>query len=43
MQAYDSVISEYFCTELIDSTVDNKRLIAFANLFSSKDYIKNEK
>ena len=43
MQAYDSVMNEYFCSKLIDPTFDNKRLTAFANLFSSKDYIKNKK
>lgn len=42
MQAYDSVMSEYFCSKLIDSTFDIKRLTAFVNLFSSKDYIKNK-
>lgn len=43
MQTYDSVMSEYFCSKLIDSTFDNKRLTAFVNLFSSKDYLKNKK
>ena len=36
IQAYDSIMCGYFCTEFIDSTLAGKTLTEFTNLFFAK-------
>ena len=43
IQAYDSIMCEYFCTEVIDFMLKGKSLLDNANLFSPNDYEKNDK
>ena len=42
IQAYDSIISEYFCIGFIDFISKGKSL-QYANLFFPKEYKKNHK
>ena len=42
MQAYDSIISGYFCIGFIDFTSINERLVEFTNLFSANNFKKND-
>ena len=42
IQAYDSIMCGYFCTGFMDFTLAGKTLIEFANLFSPKNFNKNE-
>ena len=43
IQAYDSIICEYFCTEFIDFISKGKSLLEHTNLFSHNEYKKNDK
>ena len=43
IQAYDSVMSGYFCIEFIDFTLARKKLTDYTNLFFSYDFKKNDK
>ena len=43
MQAYDSIISGYFCFGCSDFMLKGKSLLKYTNLFSSNEYQKNEK
>ena len=43
MQAYASVISGYFCIELINFMLKVKILLHYTNLFSPNEYEKNDK
>ena len=43
IQAYDSIMCGYFCTEVIDFMLKGKSLLDNANLFSPNDYEKNDK
>ena len=43
VQAYDSIMCEYFCIGFIDFTLKGKSLLDYTNLFSPKDYEKNDK
>ena len=43
IQAYDSIISGYFCVGFIDFMLKGKRLLEYTNLFSPDDYEKNDK
>ena len=43
IQAYDSIICEYFCIGLIDFMLKGKNLFEYINLFSPNDYEKNDK
>ena len=43
IQAYDSIICEYFCIGLIDFMLKGKSLFEYINLFSPNDYEKNDK
>ena len=40
IQAYDSVMSKYFCIGFIDFMFKDKTLTDFTNLFSSNDFKK---
>ena len=42
IQAYDSIISEYFCTRFVDFMLKHKRLVDYGNIFSSNNYDKND-
>ena len=42
MQAYDSIMCEYFCIGFIDFMLAGKTLTEFANLFSPNDLKKND-
>ena len=41
IQAYDSIICEYFCTGFIDFMIKDKSFFDYANLFSPSEYEKN--
>ena len=41
IQAYNSVMSEYFCIEFIDFMLVGKILTDFTNLFSSNNFLKS--
>ena len=43
IQAYDSIMYEYFCIGFIDFLLKGKSLLNYTNLFSSNDYDKNDK
>ena len=43
MQAYDSIMYEYFCIGFIDFMLRGKSLLDYRNLFSPNDYQKNDK
>ena len=43
IQAYDSIMCEYFCIEFIDLMLKGKSLLDYTNLLSSNDYEKNDK
>ena len=42
MQAYDSIMSGYFCIRFIDFMLKCKRLWKYTNLFSPKNYEIND-
>ena len=42
IQAYDSVMCEYFCIGFIDYMFKGKSLTDFTNLFSPNDFKKND-
>ena len=42
MQAYDSIMSGYFCIGFIDFILAGKTLNGFTNLFSSNNFKKND-
>ena len=42
IQAYDSIMCGYFCTEFINYMFDGKSLIDFTSLFSPHDFKKND-
>ena len=43
MQAYNSIMCGYFCTEFIDFMLKSKSLLDYTNLFSPNDYKKKDK
>ena len=43
LQAYDSIMCGYFCTEFIDYMLDGKSLVDFTSLYSPRDFKKNDK
>ena len=43
MQAYDSIMCEYFCVEFFDFMLKNKRLLDYVNLLFPNEYEKNYK
>ena len=43
IQAYDSVMWKYFCTEFIDHMLAGKALIEYTILFSTHNFKKNDK
>ena len=43
LQAYDSIMSGYFCIKFIDYMFDDKTLIDYTNLLSPHDFKKNDK
>ena len=43
LQAYDSIMSGYFCIKFINYMFKGKTLIEYANLFSPNDFKKNDK
>ena len=43
IQAYDSIMCEYFCIGFIDFMLKDKNLLDNKNLFSLNDYEKNDK
>ena len=42
IQAYDPIMSGYFCIGLIDFMLKGKRFFGYTNLFSPNDYEKND-
>ena len=42
IQAYDSIISGYFCIGFIDFILEEKTLTDFTNLFSPNSFKKND-
>ena len=42
IQAYDSLMCEYFCIGFIDFVVKGKSLLEYTNLFSPAEYKKND-
>ena len=42
IQAYGGIMCGYFCIGFIDCMLKDKSLIEYANLFSPKDYEKND-
>ena len=42
IQAYDSIMCEYFCIELINYMLKGKTLLDYTNLFSPNDFKKND-
>ena len=42
IQAYDSIMCGYFCTEFINFMFNGKRLTDYTNLFSPNDFNKND-
>ena len=42
MQAYDSVMYGYFCTEFIDFMFKGKPLTEYAKIFSPNNFKKND-
>ena len=43
IQAYDSIMSGYFCIEFINSMLQGKKLLDYTNLFSPNDFKKNDR
>ena len=43
IQAYDSMMGEYFCIGFIDFMLKGKSLSEYTNLFSPNEYKKNGK
>ena len=43
IQAYDSIMCEYFCIGLFDFMLKGKSLLDYTNLFSPNDYENNDK
>ena len=43
IQAYDSIVFEYFCIGFIDFMLKSKSLLDYTNLFSLNNYEKNDK
>ena len=43
IQAYDSIMCEYFCIRFIDFMLKGKSLLNYTNLVSPNDYKKYEK
>ena len=43
IQAYDSIMWEYFCIELINFLFKDKILLDFTTFFSPNDYKKSDK
>ena len=43
MQAYNSIMCGYFCTEFIDFMLKGKSLFEYTNLFPPNYYEKNDK
>ena len=43
IQAYNSIISRYFCIGFIDFMLEGKSLLEYANLFSSNESKKKDK
>ena len=43
IQAYDSIICQYFCIEFINYMLKGKTLLDYTNLFSPKDFKKNDR
>ena len=42
IQAYDSIMCEYFCIEFINYMLKGKTLLDYTNLFSPNDFKKND-
>ena len=42
IQAYDSIMCEYFCIGFIDSMFKSESLTDYANLFSLNDFLTND-
>ena len=42
IQAYDSIMCEYFCIGFIDFMFKGKTLTEYTNLFSPSDFTKND-
>ena len=42
IQAYNSIISRYFCIEFINYMLKGKTLLDYTNLFSPNDFKKND-
>ena len=42
IQAYDSIMCEYFCIEFINYMLKDKTLLDYTNLFSPNDFKKND-
>ena len=43
MQAYNSIMSGYFCIEFIDFMLEGKSLLEYTNLFSPSECKENDK
>ena len=43
IQAYNSIMSGYFCIKFIDFMLKGKSLLEYTNLFSPSEYEKNDK
>ena len=43
IQAYDSIMCEYFCIEFINYMLKGKTLLDYTNLFSPNDFKKNDR
>ena len=43
IQAYDSIMREYFCIEFINYMIKGKTLLDSTNLFSPNDLKKNDR
>ena len=43
VQAYNSIMCQYFCIGFIDFKIKGKSLLEYTNLFSSNNYEKNDK
>ena len=42
MQAYDSIMCGYYCTEIINYMLKGKILLYYTNLFSPDDFKKKD-
>ena len=43
IQAYDSIMCEYFCIEFINYMIKGKTLLVYTNLFSPNEFKKNDR